>query len=95
MTPADFELKMEELRAVARYAAQSAQVDRHLFEEVAAATLGPGAAACLHPLANATQVGHILRAAAGAARATELRQVTGLMSERHCSNRRPTAPPPW
>jgi hypothetical protein len=32
----------------------------------------PQPAAYLHPLANATQVGHILRAAANAARAAEL-----------------------
>lgn len=120
--PADFELTMDELRVVARYAAESAEVVLHLFEEVAADDPRPraaieaafvfahgagrtrlqrvtavaahraarevsdeaaqhaaraagdaAAAAYLHPLAKATQVGHILRAAAGAARAAEVR----------------------
>ncbi len=119
---ADFELTMQELRVVALYAAESAEVVLPLFEEVAADDPRPraaieaalkfahgagrmklqrvtaaaahqaarevsdeaaqhaaraagdaAAAAYLHPLANATQVGHILRAAAGAARAAELR----------------------
>lgn len=118
---ADFELTMDELRVVARFAAESAQVVLSLFEEVAtndprpreaieaawlfaqgadrtklqritaiaahraarevsdeaaqhaARSAGDAAAAAyLHPLANATQIGHILRAAAGAARAAEL-----------------------
>lgn len=119
---ADFGLTMNELRVVARYAAESAEVVLRLFEEVAAEDPRPraaieaawifahgagrtklqrvaalaahqaarevsdeaaqhaaraagdaAAAAYLHPLAKATQVGHILRAAAGAARAAELR----------------------
>lgn len=113
---------MDELRVVARYAAESAEVALPLFEEVAADDLRPrdaieaawvfadgagrtrlqsvtalaahraarevadeaaqhaaraagdaAAAAYLHPLAKATQVGHILRAAACAARAAELK----------------------
>lgn len=120
--PGDFELTMDELRAVARYAAASAQEVLPLFEEshpgdsrpraaVEAALVFAGgaprtklqrtasldahraardaadgaarhaarsaadaaAAAYLHPLARATQVGHILGAAAHAARAAELR----------------------
>lgn len=119
---ADFELTMDELRVVARYAAERAEVVLPLFEEVAADDPRPraaieaawvfahgagrtrllrvtalaahraarevadeaaqhaaraagdaAAAAYLHPLANATQVGHILRAAASAARAAELK----------------------
>jgi hypothetical protein len=117
----DFELSMEELRLVARYAVESAQEVLPIFEEdrrddrrpraavEAARTFAQGAqrtklqritaldahraakdatteaaqaaaraagdaasAAYLHPLAKATQVGHILRAAAHAARAAEL-----------------------
>lgn len=117
----DFELKLDELRAVARYAAECAQGVLPLFEDVhpedprpraaidAAWTFGDGgartnlqrvtaldahraakeattdaaryaasaagdaaAAAYLHALAKATQVGHILRAAANAAHAAEL-----------------------
>ena len=117
----DFELTLDELRAVARYAVESAQEVLSLFENVhtedprpraaidAAWTFADGgartnlqrvsalnahraakeaitdaarhaalaagdaaAAAYLHPLAKATQVGHILRAAANAAHATEL-----------------------
>jgi hypothetical protein len=41
-------------------------------EHAARAAGDAAAAAFLHPLANPTQVGHILRAAAGAARAAEL-----------------------
>lgn len=119
---ADFELTMDELRVVARYAAESAAVILDLFEEVApndprpreaieaayvfargagrtrlqrvtavaahraarevpdeaaqhaARAAGDAAAAAyLHPLATASQVGHILGAAASAARAAELR----------------------
>lgn len=113
---------MDELRVVARFAAECAETALPLFEEIvpddprprdaieaawafargaartnvlrvtavaahrsakdvvdeaaqhAARTAGDAAAAAyLHPLARATQVGHILRAAAGAARAAELR----------------------
>lgn len=122
LSPADFELTMDELRVVARYAAESAEVVLHLFEEIAPddprpraaieaacafadgagrtrlqrvtaaeahraarevsdeaaqhaahAAADAAAAAYLHPLAKASQVGHILRAAASAARAAELR----------------------
>ena len=117
----DFELTMDELRAVARYVAESAQSVLPIFEAThpddarprtaieAAWTFADGAvrtnlqrvtaldahraareaetevarlaarcagdaaaAAYLHPLAKATQVGHILRAAASAARIAEL-----------------------
>ncbi|MGW3008351.1 putative immunity protein [Streptomyces sp. NPDC001219] len=117
----DFELTTDELRAVARYAAESAQDVLPVFEEalpgdprpraavdaawefvngarrttlqrvtsldahraakeadteaacLAARAAGDAAAAAyLHPLAKATQVGHILRAAACAARVAEL-----------------------
>ena len=116
-----FDLTDDELRAVARFAAQAAQQVLPIFEQVhpddprpragveaawifvngadrsklqrvtatdahraaraaateaarhAAAAAGDAAsAAYLHPLAKATQVGHILRAAAHAARAAEL-----------------------
>lgn len=119
--PADFELRLDELRAVARFAAESAQEVLPLFEEavlgdgrprsaidaaalfaggaartnlqrtaaagahraaasapdeisrLAAGSAGDAAAAAyLHPLARASQVGHILRSAARAAHATEL-----------------------
>jgi hypothetical protein len=119
--PGEFELTMDELRVVARYAVESAQEVLPLFENAdgddprpraaivaawafangaprtklqrvtsldahraakdagdesarhAASAAGDAAsAAYLHPIANATQVGHILRAAANAARATEL-----------------------
>lgn len=117
----DFELTLDELRAVARYGAECAQEVLTLFEEAnpgdprpraaieaalsfanggarthlqritasdahraakdatteaarfAADAAGDAAAAAyLHPLAKATQVGHILRAAANAAHAAEL-----------------------
>ncbi|MBZ4321399.1 putative immunity protein [Streptomyces huiliensis] len=117
----DFELTMDELRAVARYGAESAQEVLPAFEEavpgdprpraalaaawefadgarrtrlqrvtaldahraardagteaarLAARSAGDAAAAAyLHPIARATQVGHILRAAASAARVGEL-----------------------
>ncbi|MBW8483465.1 putative immunity protein [Actinomadura parmotrematis] len=117
----DFELTMDELRAVARYAATSAEDVLAVFEKSvpgdprpraaldAARTFADGArrtglqrtastdahraaaeagteaarlaarcagdaaaAAYLHPIARATQVGHILRAAASAARIAEL-----------------------
>ncbi len=120
--PGDVELTMDELRVVARYAAEAAQEVLSLFEQAqpddprpraavdAARTFADGAgrtrlqrvaardahraaadavdlaarhaaraagdaaaAAYLHPLARATQVGHILGAAAHAARAAELR----------------------
>ncbi|GGK18661.1 hypothetical protein GCM10010124_09090 [Pilimelia terevasa] len=119
--PGDFALSMEELRVVARYAAECAQPVLPVFEAVhpddprprtaidaawtfvggapraklqrdaalaahraardagtpaaraAARAAGDAAAAAyLHPLARATQGGHILRAAAFAARAAEL-----------------------
>lgn len=119
--PGDFELSMDELRMVARYAVESAEEVLAIFEQgnpedrrpraavEAAWTFADGAnrtrlqrvaaldahraardatteaaehaahaagdaasAAYLHPLAKATQVGHILRATAHAARATEL-----------------------
>jgi hypothetical protein len=119
--PGDFELSMEELRVVARYAVVSAQEVLAIFEadrpgdrrpraaveaawtfidgaprsklqrvtaldahraakdattaaaRAAARAAGDAAAAAyLHPLAKATQVGHILRAAAHAAWAVEL-----------------------
>lgn len=118
----DFELTHDELRAVARYAADSAQQVLALFEEVrpddgrprealdaarafidgaprsrrqrlasmdahraardaptevsrlAAQAAGDAAAAAyLHPIARAHQVGHILRAAANVARIAEIR----------------------
>ncbi|MEU0688030.1 putative immunity protein [Streptomyces uncialis] len=117
----DFDLTMDELRVVARYAAESAQEVLPVFEEavpgdprpraaldaawefvdgarrtklqrvtsldahraakeagteaarLAARCAGDAAAAAyLHPIARATQVGHILRAAACAARVAEL-----------------------
>lgn len=117
----DFQLTLDELRAVARYGAECAQVVLPIFEAAypedrrpraaieAAMTFANGgartnqqrvaaldahraakdataeaaryaasaagdaaAAAYLHPLAKATQVGHILRAAANAAHAAEL-----------------------
>ncbi|SED24354.1 hypothetical protein SAMN05428945_4303 [Streptomyces sp. 2224.1] len=117
----DFELTMDELRAVARYAAQTAQEVLPVFEEthpgdarpraaldaawefangakrtklqrvtsleahraakeasteassLAARAAGDAAsAAYLHPIAKAHQVGHILRAAACAARIAEI-----------------------
>ncbi|MFB4312253.1 putative immunity protein [Actinomadura sp. GTD37] len=117
----DFELTMDELRIVARFAAESAQDVLPVFEEavpgdsrpraaldaawefaggarrtklqrvtsldahraakeagtevarLAAQAAGDAAsAAYLHPIARATQVGHILRAAASAARIGEL-----------------------
>jgi len=92
----DFELSVDELRVVTRYAAESAQdvlalfearspedtaldahraakeVDSDVARHGAQAAGDAAAAAYLHPLANATQVGHILRAAANAARAAEL-----------------------
>ena len=122
--PDDFELTMDELRVVTRFAVESAQEVLPLFEVVspndprpraaieaawsfangaartklqrvtaldahraakdvateaaqyAARAAGDAAAAAyLHPLAQATQVGHILRAAASAARAAELNAV--------------------
>lgn len=118
---ADFNLTLDELRAVARFAAEGAQEALPFFEEavpddrrpraaievaflfadgarrtnlqrrtasnahraaaeavdevsrLAAGSAGDAAAASyLHPLAKATQVGHILRATARAARAAEL-----------------------
>lgn len=117
----DFALAMDELRAVVRYAVESAEGVLHLFEEVDSADRRPraaieaawtfakgaartklqrgtaldahraakemadeaaqhdaraagdaAAAAYLHPLAQATQVRHILGAAASAAHAAEL-----------------------
>ncbi|MFE4501935.1 putative immunity protein [Rhodococcus sp. NPDC056743] len=117
----DFELTMDELRTVARFAAESAQQLLSAFEaeapddrrpraaldaawafadgdprtnlqrvtaldahraakengseigQLAARACGDAAAAAyLHPIARATQVGHILRAAACAARVAEL-----------------------
>lgn len=117
----DFELSMAELRIVARYAAESAQVVLAVFEDthpddsrpraalaaarefidgaprtrlqrvasmdahraakdaateaarLAAQAAGDAAsAAYLHPIAKAHQVGHILRAAANAARIAEI-----------------------
>jgi hypothetical protein len=117
----DFDLTTDELRVVARFAAQSAEEVLPIFEhadrqdhrpraaveaawifangaartklqritaleahraakdiadeaaQYAARAAGDAAAAAyLHPLAKATQVGHILRAAANAARAAEL-----------------------
>lgn len=120
-SPSDFALTLDELRVVARYAAESAQESLSVFEtdrphdpraraaisaawefvhgaprsklqrvaaldahraakdaatpaaRAAARAAGDAAAsAYLHPLARASQVGHILRAAAFAARALEL-----------------------
>ncbi|PSK98857.1 hypothetical protein CLV63_10481 [Murinocardiopsis flavida] len=117
----DFTVTMDELRAVARFVAESAQEDLPVFEEavpddprpraaldaawrfvhganrtrlqrvtsldahraakdagteaarLAARSAGDAAsAAYLHPISRATQVGHILRAAASAARIAEL-----------------------
>ncbi|BDM69844.1 hypothetical protein HEK616_33310 [Streptomyces nigrescens] len=117
----DFELTMDELRVVARYAAEAAQEVLAVFEDVspsdprpraaldaawefvngarrtnvqrvtsldahraakeasteasrlAARAAGDAAAAAyLHPIAKAHQVGHILRAAANAARVAEI-----------------------
>lgn len=65
------ELTMDELRAITRYAAACAEpAARH----AASAAGDASAAAYLHPLAKATQVRHILGAAAEAARAAELAQ---------------------
>lgn len=120
-TVEDFSLTLDELRVVARYAAEAAQGVLSIFEEVGRADSRPrlaveaalvfangaartnmqrvaafeahraakgvrgqaahfaamaagdaAAAAYLHPLAEATQVGHILRADANAARSLEL-----------------------
>ena len=120
-SPGDFALTVDELRVVARYAAESAQEVLAIFEadrlgdpraraaidaawvfvhgaprtklqrvasldahraakdtttpaaHAAARAAGDAAAAAyLHPLAKASQIGHILRAAAFAARALEL-----------------------
>lgn len=119
--PGDFELTMDELRVVARFVAESAEVVLPLFEDdqpgderpraaidaawqfvngaartrlqrvaaldahraakeagteiarLAARSAGDAAAAAyLHPIAQASQAGHILRAAASAARIAEL-----------------------
>lgn len=123
MTPVtgDFEINMDELRVVARFAAESAQKVLPVFEEAAPGDRRPRAAvdaawefingakrtklqrvasldahraakeahseaahlaarsagdaasaAYLHPIAKASQVGHILRATASAARVAEL-----------------------
>ncbi|MFC3993282.1 putative immunity protein [Actinoplanes siamensis] len=121
MAPGDFHLTMDELRAVAHYAAQHAEDVLPVFEHAVpddprpraaiaaarafvdgarrtnlqrvtsldahrAARAAPGeaarlaaraagdaaSAAYLHPIARATQVGHILRAAASAARVGEI-----------------------
>ncbi|MDL4821344.1 putative immunity protein [Actinomadura opuntiae] len=121
MAAGDFELTVDELRVVARYAVESAQEVLPVFEEAVPADPRPraaveaawefvngarrsrlqrvtsldahraakeagteaarlaaraagdaAAAAYLHPIAKATQVGHILRAAAAAARVAEL-----------------------
>lgn len=120
--PGDFDLTMEELREVTRFAAESAQTVLQVFEAANPSDLRPraaldaafefangaprtklqrvaamgahragkeaaseaaclaataagdaAAAAYLHPIARATQVGHILRAAANAARVAEMR----------------------
>jgi hypothetical protein len=120
-TSADFELTIDDLRAVARFAAENALEVLPLFERAVPGDLRPraaieaaylfvdgaartnrqrvaatdahraaaqapdpvsrlvagsagdaAAAAYLHPIAKATQVGHILRAAARAAEAAEL-----------------------
>lgn len=120
--PGDFDLTMDELRVVARFAAESAQEVLAVYEDAHPGDLRPrqavdaawafvhgaartnlqrvtasdahraareasteaaalaaraagdaAAAAYLHPIAKATQVGHILRATASAARIAELR----------------------
>ncbi|MDJ0313699.1 hypothetical protein [Arthrobacter sp. H35-D1] len=75
----DFELTMGELRVVARHVAEAAQEVLLVFEaatesvRLAARTAGDAAAAAyLHPIAKATQVAHILRGPASAARIAEL-----------------------
>lgn len=74
----DFELTDDELRVVARYAAESAQDVLPVFEQACPgdprprAALDAASAAYLHPIAKSHQVGHILRAAANAARIAEL-----------------------
>jgi hypothetical protein len=138
----DFELTMDELRVVARYAVECAEEVLPLFEATcpddrrpreaveaawvfvngarrtklqrvtaldahraakaaiteaakhsAHAAGDAAAAAYLHPLAKATQVGHILRAAAHAARAAELAagDVPGV-ADRHIEQARRRAP---
>ncbi len=140
----DFELTMDELRAVARYVAESAQAVLPVFEEsvpddrrpraaldaarefvdgarrtrlqrvtaldahraakdapteeasLAARCAGDAAAAAyLHPIVKATQVGHILRAAASAARIAELR-LTATREQRRTRSTTPgDARLPW
>lgn len=76
--PGDFVLTLAELRVVTRYAAECAQESLAVFERNrphdprARAAVDAAASAYLHPLAKASQVGHILRAAAFTARALEL-----------------------
>ncbi|PAY23560.1 exonuclease SbcC [Dietzia natronolimnaea] len=94
MGAADFDLTMDELRTVVRFAADGARrsnlqrtaafASHRAAKEVsddtarlAALACGDAAAAAyLHPIAKASQVGHILRAAASAARVAELRTGT-------------------
>lgn len=69
---------MDELRVVARFVADSAREVLPVFEDAVPGDRRPRAAvdaasaAYLHPIAQAGQVGHILRAAASAARVAEL-----------------------
>ncbi|MET3803527.1 hypothetical protein ABIB25_000511 [Nakamurella sp. UYEF19] len=63
---------LQRITAVAAHRAAS-EVSDEAAQHAARAAGDAAAAAYLHPLANATQVGHILRAVAGAARAAELR----------------------
>ena len=106
----DVELTMDELRAVAAFAAHRAakSVSAETAQLAALACGDAAAAAYLHPIANATQVGHILRAAACAALVAELKapgdervatQVVSTLAERAASpvpdvlRRYPPAPP--
>ncbi len=140
-TGGDVELSMDEIRVVARYAAEAAQEVLPLFERrstderpraalEAAWTFAEGAkrstlqrttaldahraaklvtdeaaqhaahaagdaaaAAYLHPLARATQVGHILRAAAHAACAAELAAGDPRVGHEHIATARGRATP--
>ncbi len=73
--PADFALTTGELRAVTAFAVASAERVLPAFETGNHAAMAAGdaaASAYLHPLAGATQVGHILRAPAHTLRVLEL-----------------------
>ena len=64
--------KLQRITAIGAHRA-AREVSDEAAQYAARSAGDAAAAAYLHPLANATQVGHILGAAAGAARAAELR----------------------